>query len=240
MKQPLSEKKIRVRVFRAPDDIDSCTRFAEGHANVLRDYGVTKVTSAKNDWFSNPGVIVVIVESEDGKLTFGGERIHIANGVQPLPIEEAIGIVDTKIFPLVASYAQHGTGELCGLWNSKDIAGHGLSILLTRMGVTLARMLNLNSLFVLCAPYTVSMAQTYGFKIETSIGNQGTFYYPKLDLVATSLVIHDVQQLGTAAPEQRQEVEDLLYTPQQTVFVRGPKGKAQVNIDLRLNQQNTL
>ena len=239
MKQPLSEKTIRVRVFRAPDDIDSCTRFAEGHANVLRDYGVTKVTSAKNNWFTNPGVYVVIVESEDGKHTYGGERIHLANGVQPLPIEEAIGIVDTKIYPLVSAYAQHGTGELCGLWNSKDIAGHGLSILLTRMGVTLARMLHMNSLFVLCAPYTVSMAQTYGFEIETSIGNQGTFYYPKLDLVATSLVIHDVQQLTTAATEQRLEVEELLRTPQQTIDVIGPKGKAHVNIDLRLNQPKT-
>ena len=239
MKETLSEKKIRVRVFRAPDDIDASARFAEGHANVLRDYGVTKVTSAKNDWFYNPGVFVVMVESEDGAHTYGGERIHIANGVQPLPIEEAIGIVDNKIYSLVAAHAQNITGELCGLWNSKDIAGHGLSILLTRMGVTLARMLNMGSLFVLCAPYTVAMAKTYGFVIETSIGNQGTFYYPKLDLVATSLVINDVQHLSSAAEEQRNEIEDLLRAPIQTIAVSGPKGKAIVNLDLTLNPSNS-
>jgi len=236
LKDQKREKNIRVRVFRAPDDVESCRRFAEGHANVLRDYGVTKVTSAKNDWFYNPGVFVIIVESEDGKHTYGGERVHIANDTQPLPIEEAIGIVDTKIYPLVAEYAKNKTGELCGLWNSKDIAGHGLSILLTRMGVTLARMLDMGSLFVLCAPYTVAMAKTYGFVIETSIGKEGTFYYPKLDLVATSLVINDVPLLSTAAEEQRQEVVNLLNKPIQQIFAEGPKGKACVNIDLTLKR----
>ncbi len=135
---------------------------------------------------------------------------------------------------MVAEYAKNKTGELCGLWNSKDIAGHGLSILLTRMGVALARMLDMGSLFVLCAPYTVAMAKTYGFVIETSIGKEGTFYYPKLDLVATSLVINDVPLLSTAAEEQRQEVVNLLNKPIQQIFAEGPKGQACVNIDLTL------
>jgi hypothetical protein len=83
------------------------------------------------------------------------------------------------------------------------------------------------------------MAKTYGFVIETSIGNQGTFYYPKLDLVATSLVINDVQHLSSAAEEQRNEIEDLLRAPIQTIAVSGPKGKAIVNLDLTLNPSNS-
>ena len=56
---------LSIRVFRAIDDLKSCEKFAEGHANVLKDYGVTKVTSARTDWFFNPGVYVVLVEDEE-------------------------------------------------------------------------------------------------------------------------------------------------------------------------------
>ena len=93
---------LKVRIFRAIDDLESCKLFAEGHANVFRDYGVTKVTSAKNDWFYNPNVYVVMVETEDGSEVVGGERIHLVGSGIPLPIEEAVSIVESRIFALVA------------------------------------------------------------------------------------------------------------------------------------------
>ena len=131
---------LRVRVFRAIDDLESCQRFAEGHANVLKDYGITKVTSSKTDWFNNPGVFVVIVENEDGTQVVGGERIHLANMHSELPIETAVSMVEKRIHDVVAEYSdQKITGELCGLWNAKSIAGKGVSILLTKMGVAIAR-----------------------------------------------------------------------------------------------------
>src|SRR5690606_31850848 len=146
---------LKVRVFRAIDDLESCKRFAEGHANVLRDYGVTKVTSSKNDWFYNPGVYVALVEMEDTGEEVGGERIHLVNKEIPLPIEEAVSIVENRTNDLVAGYAENKlSGELCGLWNAKAIAGKGVSILLTKLGVALANRLRIDSLFVLCAPYT--------------------------------------------------------------------------------------
>ena len=230
---------IRIRAFRAIDDLQSCQRFAEGHANVLRDYGVTKVTSAKNDWFTNPDVYVVIIESEDGSITYGGERVHVANATHPLPIEAAVGIVDKRIYDLVREHARYSTAELCGLWNSKAIAGHGTSILLTKIGVAMAIQLRLHSLFVLCAPYTVQMAQMCGFAIETSIGNKGTFYYPKLDLVATSLIVRDLVNLPEADEAVREEIQNFIINPVQTLEVQGPKGKLAVSIDLTLKPINS-
>ena len=89
---------LRIRAFRAIDDLKSCEKFAEGHLNVLRDYGVTKVTTAKTDWFYNPSVYVVLVESEDGKETYGGERIHIVDAYDKLPVEHAVSIVEKRNF----------------------------------------------------------------------------------------------------------------------------------------------
>lgn len=230
---------LRIKVFRAIDDLESCKRFAEGHANVLRDYGVTKVTSSKNDWFYNPDVYVALVEMEDTGVVVGGERIHLANKDFPLPIEEAVSIVEERIYDLVASYADNKkTGELCGLWNAKAIAGKGVSILLTKLGVALANRLKMDSLFVLCAPYTVSMCQAAGFEIETSIGNQGTFIYPKLDLVATALVVKDVIGLNTANDGFRKEIFSYIETPVSNTIVLGEKGETEVAYNLLLSNMD--
>lgn len=227
---------LKIKVFRAIDDLESCKRFAEGHANVLRDYGVTKVTSSKNDWFYNPDVYVALVEMEDTGVVVGGERIHMVNKEYPLPIEEAVSIVEKRISGLVASYADNKkTGELCGLWNAKAIAGKGVSILLTKLGVALANRLKMDSLFVLCAPYTVSMCQAAGFEIETSIGNQGTFIYPKLDLVATALVVKDVIGLNTANDGFRKEIFSYIETPVSNTIVLGEKGETEVAYNLLLS-----
>jgi hypothetical protein len=226
---------LKVKLFRAIDDLESCKRFAEGHGNVLRDYGVTKVTSAKHDWFYNPGVYVALVLSEDESEVYGGERVHLAHEDFPLPIESAVGIVDPNIYSLVKTYKDRGlTGELCGLWNAKNIAGKGVAILLTKVGVAIAKVLRMDSLFVLCAPYTVSMCQQAGFEIETSIGNQGTFYYPKLDLIATSLLIKDLDNLPHADPEFRKQIFDHVNKPLSISVESGPKGSIEVQLNLSL------
>jgi len=224
----------RIRGFRAVDDLISCERFAQGHLNVLAEYGVTKVTTAKLDWFHNPDVYVVLIESIDGKEVYGGERIHIANDQYRLPVEDAISVVDPDIFPLVDRYRKEVTGELCGLWNSKAIAGRGFSVLLTKIGIAIARLLKMGSLFVLCAPYTVSMCQQAGFAIEESIGNKGTYFYPKLDLIATLLMVKDLVHLPLADEDFRQRIINISEHPIQRAVEHGPKGEFTIELDLSL------
>lgn len=223
----------RIRAFRAIDDPESCKKFAEGHLNVLLEYGVTKVTTANLSWFHNPGVYVVLIESEDGSIAYGGERIHLANDYAKLPIEDAVSIVDENIFDLTAQYRTRGlTGELCGLWNSRAIAGRGFSNLLTKLGVAMARRLEMSSLFVLCAPYTVAMCQAAGFEIEESVGSRGTFNYPKLDLVATALLIKDLENLPTADAAYKEKIYNFSANPVQATSDTGPKGSFSFNLNL--------
>jgi len=199
--------EVRLRAFRAIDEPDTCALFVEGHTNVLEAIGVKKVTSSKSEWTLNPAVFVIVVESLDGGRVYGGARVHVAGGTEPLPIEQATGMMDPAIFDLVWKYARQGTGEICGLWNSREIAGYGIgSIFLTRAAVAISLQIGLKSLFALCAPYTVKMAETVGYNIETSIGNEGTFYYPKLDLLATTMVLKDVDTLSLAGEEERSAI----------------------------------
>jgi len=202
--------EVRLRAFRAIDDPKSCERFVQGHAQVLSNIGITKLTSSNNKWVTNEAAFVMIVESLNGDKIYGGVRLHVAGGNEPLPIEQATGHLDPEVFELVGEYARYGTGELCGLWNSREIAGYGVgSIFLSRVCVAITTQVGLQSLFALCAPYTVKMGENLGYTIEESIGNKGTFFYPKLDLLATTMLLRDPDTLITATEEDRNSVFSL-------------------------------
>ncbi|UEG55070.1 hypothetical protein LLH06_08855 [Mucilaginibacter daejeonensis] len=206
MEQTLNKDKpeVRLRAFRAIDEPHTCQLFIEGHTHVLTSIGVTKVTSSKNEWTENPAAFVMVVESMDGKKVYGGARVHVAGGSQLLPIEQATGRMDPGIFDLVWRFAQQGTGELCGLWNSREIAGYGIgSIFLIRTAVAISYQIGIQSLFALCAPYTIPPGEAVGMEIELGIGNNGTFYYPKLDLLATTMILKDVPTLKKAYEEDK-------------------------------------
>ncbi|MES2809030.1 MAG: hypothetical protein V4619_10420 [Bacteroidota bacterium] len=199
--------EVRLRAFRAIDEPETCALFVEGHRNVLASIGVKKVTSSKNSWTTNPAVFVIIVESMDGKQVFGGARVHISGGTEPLPIEQAVSLLDSSIHKLVWEYGHRGTGEVCGLWNSTELAGYGIGTpLLIRTGIAIAAQMGIQTLFALCAPYTVQPVVNCGMVLIDNIGNKGTFYYPKLDLIATAMVLNDLSTLSLATEDDRNAV----------------------------------
>ncbi len=212
MDTPLSKEKpvVRLRAFRAVDDPETCALFVEGHTHVLTNFGIQKITSARHGWLTNPAVFVLIVESLDKKKVYGGARLHVAGGSEPLPIEQATGSLDPAIYPLIRRYALNGTGEGCGLWNSREIAGYGIgSIFLTRAAIALTPQIGLKSLFALCAPYTVKLTESVGYRLEPRVGNKGTFYYPKIDLIATTMIFEDPEGLSTTSEEDRNAIMEL-------------------------------
>lgn len=201
---------VRIRAFRAIDDPETCERFVKGHEYVLTSIGVTKVSSSKNEWTKNPSVFVLTVESLNGEILYGGARVHVAGGTQQLPIEQAVGMLDQKVFELIWNYNKYGTGELCGLWHSREIMGYGVgSIFLIRCCVAIAYSVGIQSLFALCAPYTIKPGESVGMEFETKIGNNGTFYYPKLDLIATAMVLKDVPRLSKAHEDDKIAIMDI-------------------------------
>jgi hypothetical protein len=224
---------FKFKAFRAIDDPERCEKFVKGHADVLRQYGVIKVTSSNNDWTTNPFVYVVTVETEETGEVVSGLRIHIAHPKYPLPMEMAVSQVDHKIFGLVKEYSNEGTGEVSGLWNSKSISGYGVgAFLLIRAGIAIASQLKLGSLLALVAEYTLKPSLQKGFEIEEGIGNSGTFFYPKLDLVATSIVMKDPYNLPMAEAYERDIIQNLRSNLQCSKLEIGPKGEFLVEYDL--------
>jgi hypothetical protein len=223
---------ITVRAFRAPDDPEACLRFYNGHLRLLEIYfGIAKITSGSADWMNHENSIVIIVEDETRTKTYGGARVQLADGVMPLPIETAIGKYDPKIY----DYVRPGSAEICAMWNSKEVAGMGIgSQVLARAGVVLAAQLPIDNFHVLCAPITTRIGKRVGFVIDESLGDKGTFFYPKDDFVATAMVINDVNRLEFADPKERELIYDLRENLVQTKTEVGPKGSYEVSYHLEI------
>lgn len=227
---------IRIRAFRAIDEPETCEQFIEGHVRVLKAFNITMITSAKAEWTEDPNTYVIVAESAETGKVLGGTRIQIAGGKLCLPIETAVGRFDKSIYSVIETYAKEGTAEFCGLWNSREIAGLGIgSTFLIRTAVCITSQLNLKTLFALCAPYSVGMALNTGFQIATFLGNNGTFYYPKEDLVATATVLPDINTLDIANPSEKTKIFLLRENLKQTRLEEGRRKTFELEYDLKLS-----
>lgn len=203
-------KHIKFTAFRAVDDREACMSFIDGHRRVLEIFGITQITSAKADWILNPDVWVMLVTDAETGKALGGGRIHKANRINALPIEEAVGYMDEKIYQMVDDYTDAGTGEVAGVWNSFEIAGLGIgSNHLSTACVAYAEFINLTTLFGLAAPATYRNVIRGGFQVVKELGNDGKFYYPKDDMTATVMFNHDIINLPLALEPEKSNILEM-------------------------------
>lgn len=229
---------VTIRAFKAVNEKETCLKFLEGHVKVLKDYGISNVTTNNTLWIDNPSIYVVVAEcKENNNELLGGVRVHVADGRLPLPLEAAIGRIDGGVYKLIKEYIDEGTGELCALWNSKIVAGYGLSLLLIRAGISVVNQVSLSSLFTICADYTMPMVKKVGFVIEESVGNGGGFVYPNENYIAKVLRKMNAEKLDTAEEYDRERILNLRKNPEQKFPESGPKGIINVNYQLRINLQ---
>lgn len=198
---------------------------------ILRDFGVTNITSNYQEWTSDPNTFCVIAERGDEMV--GGIRVQVADGTFPLPIEKAIGHMDERVFDLVHGYMQDGgVGELCGLWNSKGVSGMGISVMLTRAAISIINQLQFRTLVGICAEYTMVMFTRVGFVVNNSLGIKGEFAYPDPRYITRVLGIMNAETLETAHPEDKASMLDLRAKSVQVREEVGKKGKVKLEYDL--------
>lgn len=215
--------KLKFIAFKATDHPDLCERYIEGHIQVLLNYGITNITSNNKEWTTWDCVYCVIVEKEDGTIV-GGVRVQIADGVHRLPVELAVGKMDPKIYDIVQSYYEDGVGELCALWNAKEVAGMGLSIIIVRAGISILNQISCSTLVGICAEYTLKMFKKVGFVVDTSLGDKGEFIYPNENYIARVLGILNAKDLSTAEDFDRDKMLDLRQAPAQSCIETGLNG----------------
>jgi len=102
----------------------------------------------------------------------------------------------------------------------------------------LTSQIGIKTLWALCAPFTVRWAERMGCRIQKDIGNEGTFYYPKLDLLATVVLLEDCETLIHAKPHERNRVFELREKPNQISLEAPPGRKQEAEVTYELSIPN--
>jgi hypothetical protein len=176
-----------------------------------------------------------MIKKEDTGKLIGGARLQLIDDVLSIPLEEAVKDKDNKVNQYLKSLAGTGTvGEICGLWNTREGAKLGIgSKFLTRSAFVVAAQLNLKSSVMLCAPTTVKMATSMGCDVITELGDEGKFYYPKIDLIATAMIKKDALDLSGVNSDDREIIETLLENPNQ-MLEHVTRGGNEVRVNYKL------
>ena len=181
---------VVVEVYRAIDHFSECKEFIIGHRKVLQVFDIANITSANLDWAFSPSSVILMIKRKDDLKLIGGARLQLVDNVLNIPLEEAVQDKDENIHGYLKNLAEKGeVGEICGLWNTREGAKLGIgSKFLTRAAFIVAAQMKLKTSVMLCAPSTVKMATSMGCDVIKELGEDGKFYYPKIDLIATAMI----------------------------------------------------
>lgn len=225
--------KYKVFAFKAVDEPKLCEDYIRGHVKVLTDYGIENITSNNNSWTVNPDVYCLGLISENNEL-LGGIRIQLANGVYPLPIEDAIGDVEDRIYELVYEYGVNGgVGELSGLWVDNQLKGLGIGWYLVRAAIASSNQLNFRTLIGICGDVTLTMFRNVGFGVDKSVGKDGTFYYPNDRLIAYAVGILDTVSLKRSTEYDKDIMLSLRKHVRINRIEKDRKKEVNINYDLQ-------
>jgi ribosomal protein S18 acetylase RimI-like enzyme len=201
---------LKVRGFRTVDEPILCEQYLKGHVKVLADFGITNITSNNNLWIQNSNIYCLIVEDYKTNEMMGGIRIQLADGSLPLPVEDAVGYMDARIYDMVKNYALNGgIGELSGLWIDNRLRGLGVGVYMVRAAIASSNQLNFRTMTGICGDVTLKMFNNVGFVVDKSIGNNGQFYYPNDELIAHLVGILNAVTLEHAAEYDKTIMESL-------------------------------
>ena len=190
--------EVKIRVFRAIDDEESCKRYLDGHRKVLIEHGFSHFKTNTQDWFYNPHIYVLIAEDCATQEYVGGVRLEIADDSYELPTQKALKKIDPRIVDYIALHQKDGLAECCGLWNSKSYAGKKISVILVRAATAYCIHLGIKKLIAFLATYTAYISQRMGFLPVHCLGDNGDFKYPNDNFIARVHLIEDIKTLEKA------------------------------------------
>jgi hypothetical protein len=226
--------RLTVTAHSAPESVGNCRRNAQVHAQVLRMYDIGNITSARQGWWENENTCVLLMEDANTGDPLGAVRLQRWGNGKPLPIERAMANVDARIHDWVASFADEGVGELCGLWCSPRLKGYALGAVLTRMGLSIATQARARTVLGLCDTRNVAANERLGFARDPELATRGTFEYPRPGLNAHVLRVADTVQLADATPDDRLAIDEYREEPVGSELIQGRGGWLELERDLRL------
>ncbi len=225
--RPRSIFALRLSLYRAIDDPERCARYLRCHLEMLRHFHLMGLTSRHPDWFANPNVHVIEIESAEGGELLAGARVHLADGLHDLPTEKAF-TTGPDVRDFVKDHLTEGTGEICGAWVSRRLASLGILQLLGCTSFAVAAPLGLRTAIGSCGKHTLPVHRNIGCLIERA------FQYPEVEHESFVWVVPDLITCEHAIPECRDLTLDLRRNPRQRRTIESPRAAIDIDVDLRI------
>ncbi|MCB0491076.1 MAG: hypothetical protein KDC93_01545 [Cyclobacteriaceae bacterium] len=201
-----------IRMIRSVESPEVARCFTKEHTNVLKQIGVN-VTSAKQDWQSNPNTYMFIAEvAETGEMV-AGMRLDMDSEIKPIPMAEALTKLSPEFGDIVDNLKSCGLAEGCGWWIKKGYSGLGLPGTLLRAGVSVAPRLGIHYIVGFPHQHTKPIMAKYGFIAVDVIGTNGSFMYPD-ERYNSTVVELNTQTLHTTPKVERERILRLRNNPQ--------------------------
>jgi hypothetical protein len=209
--------KLFCTAEKATSNLENWKKYVDGHAQILRDFGIEILTSHGEEWILNPDVYLISIFNEEKKMV-GGIKIHKANEIFPLPVENAIGYLEERIHGIINRSIADGAAEICGLWISQEYGRRGLAHFLTRVAIAVCEPLGIHTIFGISSPFTLNMFTSLGYEVMTNLGENGNFQYPTNQFISAAVMITDTFNLPLAHHKHREKIFDLRLNPIQTAM----------------------
>jgi len=193
--------------------------------------GVEKVTSLDDKWKNNPGVYVIV--ATEGFEMVGGVRVHLYDEAFKLPLEEAVGHLDSGISMFVKHRAHQGTAEACGQWLDVNIKKSGLSFALIRCAMVICEQLKIRHLLGFAPAHALGIYESVGYRPLESFGPDGGFPYPD-ERYRTQVILADPYSLDLAAPREQKLIPRLRKFNRQKISEVGELGSLLIHYDLKI------
>lgn len=200
--------EVRLRFLKSTEDKETVARYIHGHEEVLLLNGVS-LSKGYDYWKDLDSVYLLVAESMDGDICYGGARLHLWDGIDPLPMQSFLSQLEPKIYVVVDEWAAkyEGIVEIAGLWNSRAVAGLGLgSEHIIRTSIAACAFLPPKNVFTFCSPFVSRFADDYGFRAFEQLGDKGRFPFPDDRWMSTINFMHDKFDLSNAKPEEQNKI----------------------------------
>lgn len=156
----LPKQVIKIKSFKASDDVLSCIDFFEGYGKVLNK--ISNASTNYQQWFGSEHVYGVIAKNNEqiigGLLLFSPNNSRITFPFEDL-ITGTISNHQIKTKNLISPRA-----EIFAVWNSETSSGWGLSYFLLKAGLCLAQHLKIEKTYYLIAEYNIRLAERLGLE----------------------------------------------------------------------------
>lgn len=209
----MKSKDFVIRMLRSVDNPAVAERFAKEQSSVLKLFGVTGVTSAKQAWQSDPNTYMFVAEEVSTSELVAGMRLDMESDSKPIPMLEALTKISSEFGDVVSNLRPLGLAEGCGWWVKEGYAGLGLPGILLRAGVSVSPRLGINYIFGFPHQHTKPIMSKYGFTSVDVIGENGSFVYPDARYRSTVVELN-TQTLHTTPRAERERIFSLRSNPE--------------------------